>query len=228
MVANGTSVILANGANANNVFWQVGSSATIGTTAVFNGTIAALTSITINTGATTNGGLWAQNGAVTMQSNTVTAPTLIPGGGAPIVVPGPATGYQILYRDLTKFTDNGVQYPAYYVMGSIMLVRPGELAVMKFLEMDFNGQSFRPTVSFLLNEIAGTFTPFTVPPQFDPPDIYGTTGVPGSYSPNRYYFSSTKSLARCRHLQIRVDYGKTSVGDETMNMTIMGRIMSEF
>jgi hypothetical protein len=129
---------------------------------------------------------------------------------------------------LTKFTDNGVQYPAWFTMGSIVLVHPGQLAVLKFLEMDYNGHSFRPTVSFLLNEIAGQFTAFTTNPQFDPPDVYGSTGVPGSYSPNRYYFSNTKRLARARHLQIRVDFGKTSVGDELFNLTIMGRIMAEF
>jgi hypothetical protein len=137
-------------------------------------------------------------------------------------------GKQILFRDLTNFTDNGTQYGAFFIMGSVMLVHPGQLAVLKFLEMDYNGHSFRPTVSFLLNEIAGTFTPFTLKPQFDPPSIYGTTGVPGSYSPNRYYFSGTKSLARCRHLQIKVDFGKTSNGDELFNLTMFGRLMAEF
>lgn len=227
-VANSQSVILTNGAQANNVFWQVGTTATIGTGVIFNGTLAIATSASIGSGSTVNGGVWVQTGAVTLAANAITSPSNLPGGGSTIVVPGPTIGYQILYRDLTKFTDNGIQYGANFTMGSIMLVRPGELAVLKFLEMDFSGHSFRPTISFLLNEIAGQFTAFTSNPQFDPPDIYGSTGVPGSYSPSRYYFSNTKSLARARHLQIRVDYGKTSVGDETMNMTIMGRIMSEF
>jgi hypothetical protein len=137
-------------------------------------------------------------------------------------------GHQILYRDLTNFTDNGTQYDAYFTMGSIMLVSPGQLAILKFLEMDYSGHSFRPTVSFLLNEISGTFISFTTSPQADPPSIYGMTGVPGSYSPNRYYFSGTKSLARCRHMQIKVDFGKTSAGDELFNLTIFGRLMSEF
>jgi hypothetical protein len=126
------------------------------------------------------------------------------------------------------FTDNGVSYDAWFTMGSIMLVHPGQLAVLKFLEMDYNGTSFRPTVSFMLNEIAGTFTPFVSKPQFDPPSIYGTTGVPGSYSPNRYYFGSTKSLARCRHLQLKVDFGITPNPDEMFNLTIFGRLLSEF
>ena len=70
----GTQVILAGGAQAKNVFWQVGSSATLGTTSIFEGTIMALTSITLDNGATLTGRALARNGAVTMDTNTVTAP----------------------------------------------------------------------------------------------------------------------------------------------------------
>ena len=59
-VANNVHVILAGGANANNIFWQVSTKAVIGTTAVFNGTILAGTSITMNTGSTMNGRALAQ------------------------------------------------------------------------------------------------------------------------------------------------------------------------
>ena len=58
-------VILANGAQASNIFWQVGSSATIDVGAVMQGNILALTSITMNGGATLNGRALALNGAVT-------------------------------------------------------------------------------------------------------------------------------------------------------------------
>src|SRR5262249_9651231 len=74
---------------------------------------------------------------------------------------------------------------------------------------------FQPEVSYLLNEISGTFTPFINGsfgvPQFDPPSIYGNNFMPQSYSPNRYYFSANASLARCRHMQIKVDFGGSSV-----------------
>jgi hypothetical protein len=71
-VANAASVVLANGALAANVFWQVGSSATIGTTATMLGTIMAQASVTINTGATLSGRAMARTGAVTLQANTIT------------------------------------------------------------------------------------------------------------------------------------------------------------
>ncbi len=61
----GGNVVLTGGALAKNVFWQVGSSATIGNGTTFNGNILALSSITVNTGATVNGRALAINGAVT-------------------------------------------------------------------------------------------------------------------------------------------------------------------
>ena len=71
---SGTQIVLAGGAQAKNIFWQVGSSATLGTTSVFKGTILALQSITLQTGANLEGRALARNAAVTMDTNVVTAP----------------------------------------------------------------------------------------------------------------------------------------------------------
>lgn len=68
------SVLLTNGADACNVYWQAGSSATLGTTTSFVGNIFALTSITLNNGASVSGRVLARNGAVTLDNNTITAP----------------------------------------------------------------------------------------------------------------------------------------------------------
>src|ERR1700682_419243 len=69
-----SSVVLAGSAQAHNIFWQVGSSATLGTASTFNGSILALTSITVTTGATLNGRALARNGAVTLDTNMVNVP----------------------------------------------------------------------------------------------------------------------------------------------------------
>ncbi len=73
--ATASSVNLINGAQACNVFWQVGSSATLGTGSTFRGTILALTSITVTTGTTITGRVLARNGAVTLDTDTITKPT---------------------------------------------------------------------------------------------------------------------------------------------------------
>ena len=72
--ASASKVALVNGAQACNVYWQIGSSATLGTGSSFRGTILALTSITVTTGATIKGRLLARNGAVTLDTNTITRP----------------------------------------------------------------------------------------------------------------------------------------------------------
>ncbi len=72
--ASSSSVVLTGAAQACNVFWQVGSSATLGTNSTFVGTIMALTSITVTTGTTVQGRALARNGAVTLDDNVFSAP----------------------------------------------------------------------------------------------------------------------------------------------------------
>jgi hypothetical protein len=81
--ASNSSVVLLNGAQACNVYWQVGSSATLGTGTAFSGNILALTSITANTAAQVQGRLLARNGAVTLDSNVIHSPACAPTSGVP-------------------------------------------------------------------------------------------------------------------------------------------------
>lgn len=88
--ASGSSVLAVNTGGASclpNINWQIGSSATLGTTANLAGNILALTSITLNTGANVRGRVLARNGAVTLDSNLSV-------GGCPIApaFPGGALG----------------------------------------------------------------------------------------------------------------------------------------
>jgi hypothetical protein len=74
IATSGRAVILSGGARAANVFWQVGSSATIGTTATLSGTIMADQSIAFGTGATLDGRALARVAAVTLDTNLIDAP----------------------------------------------------------------------------------------------------------------------------------------------------------
>ncbi|MCO5250203.1 MAG: ice-binding family protein [Candidatus Kapabacteria bacterium] len=70
-VANSVVITLQNGASASNIFWQVGTSATIGTTVQFAGTILADQGITIGTGSTVNGRLLAFEASITLDDAVV-------------------------------------------------------------------------------------------------------------------------------------------------------------
>lgn len=175
--------------------------------------------------------IWSPFAAITNGAGMVQSVEVTPGAKR-LLVGGTGCNQQILQRDLTVYTDAGSQYDAFFVMGSIMLCHPGQLALLKFIEADFSGTSYQPQISYLLNEInspvgTGTFLPMSLIPVFDPPSLYGTTITPVSYSPNRYYFASTGKLARARHMQIKVDFGTTAVGNEIHNLTIFGRLMVE-
>jgi len=73
-MAAGRQVILSGGAKAANIYWQVGSSATLGASSVFKGNILASTSIKVATGAAVEGRLLARTAAVTLDTTTITLP----------------------------------------------------------------------------------------------------------------------------------------------------------
>ena len=86
-----SSIILTGDAQACNVFWQVGSSATLGTSSAFSGSILALTSITVTTGDTIAGRALARNGAVTLDDDTITVPACATSSPTPTATPTSTT-----------------------------------------------------------------------------------------------------------------------------------------
>jgi type VI secretion system secreted protein VgrG len=109
-------VILAGGANPNNVFWQVGDSATIGANSGFQGNILAATSISMLTGATVNGRVLAIAGAVTIDT----------GGGSSVSIPATVSG-----PPATAIVSrvNAASYGPLVVAGSIASIFGSNLAV---------------------------------------------------------------------------------------------------
>lgn len=114
----GRQVILAGGAQAANIFWQVGSSATIGGSSVFKGTILADASITMNSGATLDGRTLARSGAVALDANTITVPNIVTPAVTLVsaaVVTGPYTdsvgqSVNLATKTITVPTSGSVQY----------------------------------------------------------------------------------------------------------------------
>jgi hypothetical protein len=90
ITAASSAVDLVNGAQSCNVFWQVGSSATLGANSTLRGSLLAFTSITVGAGLLVDGRAMAINGAVTMDTDTITRPTCQPPGVLSINAPAAA------------------------------------------------------------------------------------------------------------------------------------------
>jgi len=92
VTASDSVVQLENGAQACNVFWQVGSSATLASGSTFVGTIMALTSATLDSGATVQGRVLARNGEVSLDANTITTPPACAATTTTTTTTGPTSG----------------------------------------------------------------------------------------------------------------------------------------
>jgi len=147
ITAAGSNVNLIGRAQFCRIFWQTGSSATLGTNSRFVGHILALESITANTGATVQGRLLARNGAVTLDSNTITIekPTIAPlplplinvtKTASPLALTGSGlvtftfavTNPGVVALNSVRVTDDKVS-PVSYVSGDVnadSLLQPGE------------------------------------------------------------------------------------------------------
>lgn len=112
--AAGSSVLLINGGQQSNVFWQVGSSATLGTNTAFAGNIIAFTSITLNTGASVSGRVLARNGTVTMDTNSISL--------FPIIT---IVKSSIVYEDPVNGTDNPKAIPGSEIVYTITVTNSG-------------------------------------------------------------------------------------------------------
>jgi hypothetical protein len=118
---SGSQVILQNGAQAANIFWQVGSSATLGTNSIFNGTIMALASVTLTTGAALNGRALALTGAVTLDTNTIGnpgPPTTGTPGALTVACPLSAAQVTVVYNSLLVATGGTPPY-TFSITGSL-------------------------------------------------------------------------------------------------------------
>jgi type VI secretion system secreted protein VgrG len=119
IVSSAAVVNLINSAQACHVFWQVGSSASLGTGASFVGTIMALTSITLDTGATVQGRVLARNGTVTLDTNTITRPVC----AAPQVTAVPAGA--VATGDGS--TSQGITTGKYLLIGVLVVTAAGAI-----------------------------------------------------------------------------------------------------
>ena len=126
--ASASSILLVNGAQGGNVFFRVGSSATLGTTTSFTGDILALTDITLNTSATINcGAAWAQNGAVTLDNNTITICMAAAPSGSSALPSSASENQRAVAAAIDAFVASGGTLPAAFA-DLLAFLSPAQLA----------------------------------------------------------------------------------------------------
>lgn len=152
--AASSQVTLINGAQACNVFWQVGSSATLGTSSNFKGNILAMDAITDNGGSTIEGRLLARNAAVTLNNTTVTKATCVVPPPAPVSNSSASSFAPLPLINITKIPSpaalpggSGVVNYTYTVsnVGKVAMigvwVTDNKCSTVKFLSGDTNKDS---------------------------------------------------------------------------------------
>lgn len=139
---------------------------------------------------------------------------------------GPVTSGPILMRDLTINSDNGQAYPAFGVVGSLVLAQPGQIAEIAFITTDAIAKGSHPAIGVLMDEISGTFdsidNPTPDPPQLEPS---------GTVYADRFWLLDTNNPednpALCRHMQLRWDWPAEDAPNELLTVTLYGGFSQE-
>ena len=137
---------------------------------------------------------------------------------------GPNGSGPILFRDYSTNTDNGETYPANFILGSMVLAHPGQLAGVEFITTECLrlANALPVSLGVRMGEVSGIFEDLvfwdTDPPQLPPSD---------SLFAQRFYLSQTKFPAQTRHMQVFGEWQETNSADELLTFTIYGGYSQE-
>jgi hypothetical protein len=169
-----------------------------------------------------NNQVWSPFAAITGGAGAVLS-IEVTKGVHKLLVGGTGNNEPILQRDFSTYEDNGTPYTCSFIMGSINLVNPGQIAGVTFVNLRATRVGTTPTAAFLLNEVTGSFTTFP-DAQAYPWQIYGATGAPTSLYSNAYYFRATGVPALVEHMQVQVSFPAENFANEVLSLTIFGVI----
>ena len=191
--ASGSSVVVINGGSSCNVFWQVGSSATLGTTTTFAGNILAQASITLNTGANVSGRALARTGAVTLAGNNVTvcaaaapvcpiitlSPTTLPDGAVGTPYSQPVTASGSAATPYTYTISSGTLPPPLTINAATGVISgtPSTVGTFNFTVTATDTNGCFVTQLYQIVIAAAACPPITLSPLAPPP---GRVGIPYS------------------------------------------------
>lgn len=140
-----------------------------------------------------------------------------------LLIGGTGNNQPILQRDFSTYQDNAVSYTCFSTLGSINLCNPGQIAGLTFVNLRCTKTGTAPTVSFLLNEVSGSFTTFPSAQPY-PWQIYAATTAPTSLYSNAYYFNATQVPALAEHMQVKWAFPAENFANEVLSLTVFGVI----
>lgn len=138
-----------------------------------------------------------------------------------LLVGGIGSNTHILQRDFSVFTDDGAAYTCFGTLGSLNVASPGQIAGLTFANIRATRVGTSPIVSFLLNEVSGSFTNFPASQAY-PWQIFGASAQPTSIFSNAYYFRAAGVPALAEHLQIKVSFPAENVQNEVLTLSLFG------
>src|ERR1700730_18626751 len=192
--ASASSVVLANGATAGNVFWQVGTSVTLGVNTVFVGSILADVSDTVTAGSSVAGRIFALTGAVTLDTNAITESDPAVGRWEIVHTSGDSTAQTALYPGgFSTFLDaDGTGYTYGSVANSICVIDVTTLNVVPTwvalagtgyqITITVNNLGLGPNFSFIYTGTYNAATPVPGDASYTIPAISGTYYATGDVS----------------------------------------------
>lgn len=143
--------------------------------------------------------------------------------GSHLLLLGPVTSGPILFRDVTRNTDNGVTYTWDVEIGNVVLAQPGQMAEIEFIATCCVKVGTRPTVGVSMGEIAGPYE--TLPAQArtnDPPKLPVSKTI---YSDRWNFLDGDTSW--CEHLRMKFAFAAEDAANELLTYTLYGAILQE-
>ena len=177
------------------------------------------------TAAPENGALsWSLKANIVGGCGAIQSIETSPGNIQLLSAPAPGFSGPILVRDYSTNADNGIPYPANFVLGSLVLAYPGQVADVEFITTEcLKVPGSQPiSLGLRIGEVSGNFEDLVFWTN-DPPQLAPSSTL---YS-QRFYISQTKQPAVMRHLQIFGEFEETDSPDELYTLTVFGGFMSE-
>ncbi len=168
-----------------------------------------------------SGFVWNPMAQITGGMSAVQSVETSPGVHTLLVGP-PAGGGVIRQRDFTVNTDTGTAYAMNVDIGSIVLAAPGQLAGLAWITTESLAIGTAPTMSLLMNEIAGTYQQIRRTRQ-DPPNLPASQSI----FANRHSVLQGQSPVWCRHFRMLLEWPAEDAANELLTYTVFGQIWQE-